>query len=64
MERLIAIAWRAVWVALGVALVLVGQSLLGPRVPDALPTALVPEVSPQATARAYTPPLSAVLPRS
>ena len=58
-------AWRAVWVALGAALVLAGQTLLTPKTPAAeLPAAVSPAPEP---ARASDPMLSQVrslLPRS
>jgi hypothetical protein len=61
MDRLIWLAWRAFWVGLGAAVVLVGQTMLAP--PPAESAGQTPIVAP-APRPAPPPPLTQPMPRT
>lgn len=65
MERLIANAWRAVWVALGAILVLLAQAALTPKAPaPELPAQLAPAPEPHHPSDPMLSQVHSMMPRS
>ena len=64
MDRLIANAWRAVWVALGATIVLVGQTMLTPKPAPELPAEVMPAPEPQRVADPMMSQVHTLMPRS